>query len=111
MAISVTNDPLVPVVFLWARVLRGRPLRRLRRPMRLRGGFRRHLLRALRRIEVTILVNCLRYGDDVVCAAGARAFSNQLAGGSLTSPRIVARRGDYLLAGLALALIVAILAL
>lgn len=45
--------------------------------MRLRGGFRRHKLRALRRMVVAILVNCLRYGDDVVCAAEARAFSPQ----------------------------------
>ena len=42
--------------------------------MRLRGGFRRHRLRALRLLLVTILVNALRYGDDVVCAAEARAF-------------------------------------
>ncbi|MGD2176596.1 MAG: energy-coupling factor transporter transmembrane component T [Anaerolineae bacterium] len=42
--------------------------------MRLRGGFRRHRLRALRLLLVTILVNVLRYGDDVVCAAQARAF-------------------------------------
>lgn len=63
-------------------------------------------------LGLTIVGSGLSRGaDDVIYAAGARAFSNQLAGGSLTSPRIVARRGDYLLAGLALALIVAILAL
>lgn len=42
--------------------------------MRLRGGFRRHRLRSLRLLLVTILVNALRYGDDVVCAAEARGF-------------------------------------
>lgn len=42
--------------------------------MRLRGGFRRHRLRALRLLLVTLLVNALRYGDDVVCAAEARGF-------------------------------------
>jgi len=45
--------------------------------MRLRGGFRRHKLRTLHRMLVTILANCLRYGDDVVCAAEAKAFSPQ----------------------------------
>ncbi len=44
--------------------------------MRLRGGFRRHRLRALRLMLVTILVNVLRYGDEMVCAAEARAFNN-----------------------------------
>lgn len=42
--------------------------------MRLRGGFRRRRLRALRLLLVTILVNALRYGDDVIGAAEARAF-------------------------------------
>lgn len=42
--------------------------------MRLRGGFRRHRWRALRLLLVTLLVNALRYGDDVVCAAEARGF-------------------------------------
>lgn len=42
--------------------------------MRLRGGFRHRRLRALRLLLVTILVNTLRYGDDVVCAAEARGF-------------------------------------
>ncbi len=42
--------------------------------MRLRGGFRRRRLRALRLLLVTLLVNALRYGDDVVCAAEARGF-------------------------------------
>ncbi len=44
--------------------------------MRLRGGFRRHRLRALRLVLVTILVNVLRYGDEMVCAAETRAFNN-----------------------------------
>lgn len=42
--------------------------------MRLRGGFRRRRWRALRLLLVTLLVNALRYGDDVVCAAEARGF-------------------------------------
>jgi energy-coupling factor transporter transmembrane protein EcfT len=42
--------------------------------MRLRGGFRRERLRALRMLLVAIVVNALRRGDEVVEAAEARAF-------------------------------------
>jgi energy-coupling factor transporter transmembrane protein EcfT len=42
--------------------------------MRLRGGFKRERLRALRMLLVTIVVNALRRGDEVVEAAEARAF-------------------------------------
>ncbi len=42
--------------------------------MRLRGGFRRERLRALRLLLVAIVVNALRRGDEVVEAAEARAF-------------------------------------
>jgi energy-coupling factor transporter transmembrane protein EcfT len=42
--------------------------------MRLRGGFRRERLRALRLLLVAILVNALRRGDEIVEAAEARAF-------------------------------------
>lgn len=42
--------------------------------MRLRGGFRRERLSALRMLLVTIVVNALRRGDEVVEAAEARAF-------------------------------------
>jgi energy-coupling factor transporter transmembrane protein EcfT len=42
--------------------------------LRLRGGFRRERLQALRLLLVTILVNGLRRGDEVVEAAEARAF-------------------------------------
>jgi energy-coupling factor transporter transmembrane protein EcfT len=42
--------------------------------MRLRGGFRRERLRALRMLLVTVVVSALRRGDEVVEAAEARAF-------------------------------------
>jgi energy-coupling factor transporter transmembrane protein EcfT len=42
--------------------------------MRLRGGFRRERLRALRMLLVTIVANALRRGDEVMEAAEARAF-------------------------------------
>lgn len=42
--------------------------------MRLRGGFQRERLRALRMLLVTVVVNALRRGDEVVEAAEARAF-------------------------------------
>ena len=42
--------------------------------MRLRGGFKRERLRALRMLLVAIVVNALRRGDEVVEAAEARAF-------------------------------------
>ncbi|MGB5933820.1 MAG: energy-coupling factor transporter transmembrane component T [Anaerolineae bacterium] len=42
--------------------------------VRLRGGFRRNRLRSLQRMAVTILVNSLRYSDDIVYAAESRAF-------------------------------------
>jgi energy-coupling factor transporter transmembrane protein EcfT len=42
--------------------------------MRLRGGFQRERLRALRMLLVAIVVNALRRGDEMVEAAEARAF-------------------------------------
>ncbi|MGA9349979.1 MAG: energy-coupling factor transporter transmembrane component T [Anaerolineae bacterium] len=42
--------------------------------MRLRGGFQRERLRALRMLLVAIVVNALWRGDEVVEAAEARAF-------------------------------------
>lgn len=42
--------------------------------MRLRGGFRRNRIQAVKRLVVTILVNSLRYSEDIVCAAESRAF-------------------------------------
>ena len=47
--------------------------------LRLRGGFRRERLRAVRQLFLTILTNSLRYGDQVVAAAEARAYSPQRA--------------------------------
>ncbi len=43
--------------------------------LRLRGGLRRKRVSALRLLLLTIIVNSLRYGDQVVAAAEARAFS------------------------------------
>jgi energy-coupling factor transporter transmembrane protein EcfT len=42
--------------------------------MRLRGGFRRRRILALRTLLVVVLTNALRHADDIVCAAEARAF-------------------------------------
>ncbi|MBM4467481.1 MAG: energy-coupling factor transporter transmembrane protein EcfT [Chloroflexi bacterium] len=42
--------------------------------MRLRGGFQRERLQTLRMLLVTVIVNALRRGDEVVEAAEARAF-------------------------------------
>ena len=43
--------------------------------LRLRGGFRRQRLQAVRLLLVTIVVNSLHHADDIVGAAEARAFS------------------------------------
>lgn len=43
--------------------------------LRLRGGFRRRRLRALRCLLVTVIANSLRHAEDIVSAAEARAFS------------------------------------
>jgi energy-coupling factor transporter transmembrane protein EcfT len=43
--------------------------------LRLRGGFRRRRLHALRLLLVTIVVHTLRHADNIVDAAEARAFS------------------------------------
>lgn len=48
--------------------------------LRLRGGLRRRRLSALRLLLLTIIVNSLRYGDQVVVAAEARAFSPEWIG-------------------------------
>jgi energy-coupling factor transporter transmembrane protein EcfT len=42
--------------------------------LRLRGGFRRRRLETLRLLLVAIIAGSLRRGDDIVCAAEARAF-------------------------------------
>lgn len=61
--------------------------------MRLRGGFRRNRVRALKRMLVTILVNSLRYSEEIVCAAEARAFN----GVHATPVTVHATRCDVLL--------------
>jgi energy-coupling factor transporter transmembrane protein EcfT len=42
--------------------------------MRLRGGFQRERLQTLKMLLITVIVNALRRGDEVVEAAEARAF-------------------------------------
>jgi energy-coupling factor transporter transmembrane protein EcfT len=42
--------------------------------MRLRGGFQRERLQTLKMLLITVIVNSLRRGDEVVEAAEARAF-------------------------------------
>jgi len=42
--------------------------------LRLRGGFRRRRWRAIQLLLITVVTGALRYGEDVVLAAEARAF-------------------------------------
>jgi len=62
--------------------------------MRLRGGFRRKRLEAMKRLVVTILVNALRHSADIACAAEARGFG----GAQPAACPISITRGDRLLA-------------
>ena len=48
--------------------------------LRMRGGFRRRRLQALRLMLVTVIVQSLRHADNIVNAAEARAFSVDRAG-------------------------------
>jgi energy-coupling factor transporter transmembrane protein EcfT len=43
--------------------------------VRLRGGFRRHRIRSLGLLLITVMTNSLRQAEDIVTAAEARAFS------------------------------------
>jgi len=63
--------------------------------LRLRGGFRRRRLRAVRLLLVTVIANSLAYADDISGAAEARAYRPHDRG---RRPPPVARRGDGLLA-------------
>jgi len=63
--------------------------------MRLRGGFRRNRVKALKKMVVTILVNALRYSDDIVCAAESRAFGGPCS--CSTSIRVTLRDGLFVL--------------
>jgi len=63
--------------------------------MRLRGGFRRKRLEALKRLVVTILVNSLRHSEDIVCAAESRGFGE---GRPSDSYRIVVTLADRVFA-------------
>ena len=45
----------------------------------MRGGLRRHRLRALRLLLVTVVSNALRHGEEIALAAEARAFSPECA--------------------------------
>jgi energy-coupling factor transporter transmembrane protein EcfT len=44
--------------------------------LRLRGGFRRQRWRALQLLLITVIMGALRYGEEVVLAAEARAFDH-----------------------------------
>ncbi|MGD1995971.1 MAG: energy-coupling factor transporter transmembrane component T [Anaerolineae bacterium] len=52
----------------------GRTARNTLAALRLRGGFRRERLRALRQLLLTVVTNSLRYSGQVVVAAEARAY-------------------------------------
>lgn len=43
--------------------------------LRLRGGFRRQRMRAVRLLLIAVVINSLRHAEDIVDAAEARAFS------------------------------------
>lgn len=72
---------------------------------RLRGGFRRNVLSGGRRFLIGTITNALRYGDDVVLAASARAFDPARTSGAKLSLTAVDGIFLLLLAGLAVALI------
>ena len=44
--------------------------------LRLRGGFRQQRWRALQLLLITVIMSALRYGEEVVLAAEARAFDH-----------------------------------
>lgn len=73
--------------------------------LRLRGGFRRQRLQAVRFLLVTVVVNSLRHADDIVNAAEARAFAVD----RVWLRPIVWRRGDVALAGILSAALVILL--
>jgi energy-coupling factor transporter transmembrane protein EcfT len=75
--------------------------------LRLRGGFRRARLRAMRLLLVTIIVNSLRHADNIICAAEARAFSPERP----VIRRIKFQRGDVVLVGFLSALLLGVLLL
>ena len=56
--------------------------------LRLRGGFQRRRLYAVRLMLVTIVVHSLRHADNIVNAAEARAFSPD----RITSPSVALRK-------------------
>jgi energy-coupling factor transporter transmembrane protein EcfT len=73
--------------------------------LRMRGGFRRQRLRALRLLLVTVVAGSLRHADDIVSAADARAFSIDRA-----RPLPVRwQRGDLALMGVLAAVAVALI--
>ena len=65
--------------------------------LRLRGGFRRPV-RSLRLFLITVIANALRYGDDVVKAASARAFDPSAA--PSRASRVLGRADAAFIAGL-----------
>ena len=71
---------------------------------RLRGGFRRNILSGGQRFLIGTITNALRYGDDVVLAASARAFDPARTSG----PKLSLTQADgiflLLLAGLSVVL-------
>jgi energy-coupling factor transporter transmembrane protein EcfT len=63
--------------------------------LRLRGGFRRGRLETVRLLLVAIIAGSLRRGDDIVCAAEARAFDPTRSQG----PPLHMTRADLALVG------------
>ena len=56
--------------------------------IRLRGGFRRERLATLKTLAMTVVINCLRHGDEIVDAAQARAFNPKRHRAELPSPTV-----------------------
>ena len=75
--------------------------------LRLRGGFRRERLQAIRLLLITIIVNSLRHADDIVSAAEARAFSP----GHSPGQRIQWTRNDLVLTSALFAVAIGLLLL
>lgn len=75
--------------------------------LRLRGGFRRNRLEAVRQLLLVTITNSLRYGEQIAIAAESRAYAPEQAVG----PRLSVQRLDWVTLGLSLLLIAIVLIL
>ncbi len=75
--------------------------------LRMRGGFRKRRIQALRLLLITTVVASLRHAEDIVCAAEARAFSAERS----VPRRVTWQPGDQALTGLLAVSFILLLAL